>query len=276
MSATLTAPARPARRPAIDRDTAKRLMTTEYRRVVEQLRSLSPDEWAVDTCNTGWDVRALAAHMLGMVAMASSMREQLWQMRAARRRGGEFIDALTALQVEKYHGWSPQRIVAEYERLAPNAVRGRTRMPGLLRGRAMPMEQPVDPPHQYEPWTFAYLVDVILTRDPWLHRTDIAAATGRDVTLTADHDAVIVDDVAREWARRHGQPCVLTLTGPIGRRYVVGPGGAVESTDDRPGEPPYPAAPSDPPSYTLDAVQFCRILSGRGHGDGLLQTRVPF
>ena len=30
-----------------------------------------------------------------------------------------------------------------------------------------------------EPWTFGFLFDVILTRDPWLHRTDIAAATGR-------------------------------------------------------------------------------------------------
>ena len=29
-----------------------------------------------------------------------------------------------------------------------------------------------------EPWTLGYLIDVILTRDPWMHRMDIAAATG--------------------------------------------------------------------------------------------------
>lgn len=243
------------RRPALDRVTVKQLMATEYQRVVEQLQSLSAVEWQTATCNTGWDVRALAAHMLGMVAMAGSVPEQLRQMRAAKKRGGEFIDALTALQVEKYDGWSPEQIVAEYARLAPKAVKGRSRMPGLLRGRAMPDPQPINPPHEYERWTYAYLVDVILTRDPWLHRSDIAAATGRPMTLTVEHDGQIVDDVVREWAGRHGQPCHLTLTGPIGRDYVFG---------------------ADGPSYTLDAVEFCRILSGRGAGDGLLQTRAPF
>jgi uncharacterized protein (TIGR03083 family) len=249
--ATATAP----RRPAIDRATAKRLMATEYQRVVEQLVSLSPDEWRLPTCNSGWDVRALAAHLLGMVAMAASIPEQMRQMRTAKKRGGEFIDALTALQVEKYDGWSPQQIIAEYQRLAPKAVKGRCRMPGLLRGRTMPDDQPVNPPNQYERWTFGYLVEVILTRDPWLHRTDIAASTGRELTLTADHDGVLVDDVVQEWAQRHGMACTLTLTGPLARQYAFGSGG---------------------PSFSVDAVEFCRILSGRGTGDGLLQTRVPF
>ncbi len=270
MTASIAAAKPVARRPALDRSTAERLMTTEYQRGVEQLRSLSPDEWHAETCNPGWDVRALTAHMLGMVAMAASVREQVRQMRAAKKRGGEFIDALTALQVEKYDGWSPQQIVTEYERLAPKAVRGRGRMPGLLRGRTMPDEQPIDPPNQYEPWSFAYLVDVILTRDPWMHRTDIAVATGREACLTAEHDGVLVDDVAREWARRHGRPCTLTLTGPVGRRYAFGSDGTVESVDGSPDETP-PA-----PAYTLDAVEFCRILSGRGSGEGLLETRVPF
>ena len=269
MTTRTAQPAGTARIPAFDRATAQRLMSTEYQRVIEQLRSLSAQDWQAPTCNTGWDVRAVAAHMLGMTAMAASLREQARQMRTAKRRGGEFIDALTALQVEKYDGWPPQRIVAEFARLAPKAVKGRTRMPKLIRGRRMPDEQPVNPPHEYEPWTYAYLLDVILTRDPWMHRTDIAAATGRELTLTSDHDAVIIDDVAREWARRHGQACTLTLTGPLGRRYAFAPGGLVSATD---GEPDQPSGPT----YELDAVQFCRVLSGRHSGDGLLNTRVPF
>ena len=242
-------------RPAIDRATAKRLMTTEYQRVIDQLRSLSDDEWRAPTCNTGWDVRALAAHMLGMVAMAASVREQMRQMRAAKKRDGVFIDALTALQVKKYDGWSPQQLIDEFGRLAPKAVKGRTRMPGLLRGRPMPEKQPIEGPDIYETWTFAYLVDVILTRDPWLHRSDIALATGRPQTLTMDHDGVIVDDAVREWAARHGQSCTLSLTGPLQREYRFGDGG---------------------PSYSLDAIEFCRILSGRGTGEGLLAQPVPF
>jgi uncharacterized protein (TIGR03083 family) len=104
-----------------------------------------------------------------------------------------------------------------------------------------------------------YLVDVILTRDTWMHRSDIARAVGRDMTLTADHDGVIVADVAAEWAQRHGQPCTLTLTGPAGGSWTFGS----------------PAATA--PSYELDAVEFCRILSGRGTGEGLIATTpVPF
>lgn len=162
------------RKPAVDRDTAKRLMRTEYARVVDQLRTLTDADWPTPTCNTGWGVRAMVAHMLGMVAMAASVREQRRQMRAARSRGGELIDALTAVQVDTYDGWTPAQLTEEYERLAPKAVKGRSRMPGLLRGRKMPGEQPINPPDEYEPWTLAFLVDVILTRDPWMHRTDIA------------------------------------------------------------------------------------------------------
>jgi uncharacterized protein (TIGR03083 family) len=249
------APRTTPRRPAVDRVTAKRLMTTEYQRVVDQLASLNDDEWCAPTCNTAWDVRALAAHMLGMVAMSASVPEQLRQMRAARKRGGVFIDALTAFQVQKYDGWSPQQLVAEFARLAPKAVKGRMKMPRLLRGRPMPEKQAVEGPDIYEAWTFAFLVDVILTRDPWMHRSDIALATGRRLVLTQDHDGVLIEDVVREWADRHGQPCTLTLTGPIGQEFGFGSGG---------------------PSYTLDAVEFCRILSGRGAGDGLLAQPVPF
>ena len=254
-AATLERP----RRPAIDRDTAKRLMATEYDRVVELLRTLGPSDWTADTCNSGWDVRALVAHMTGMVAMAASVPEQMKQMRAAKKRGGLFIDALTAVQVEKYDGWTPEQLVAEYARLAPKAVKSRSRTPGLIRDRKMPEEQPVNGPDQpAEAWTFGYLLDVILTRDPWLHRSDITDVTSAELVLTKDHDAVLVADAAHEWAGRHGQPCSLILTGPAGGSWTWG-----DTTDDS-------------PTYELDAIEFCRILSGRGTGEGLLATPVPF
>lgn len=248
---------RATRTPAIDRETATRLMTTEYARVVDQLKTLADTDWSRPTCNPGWDVQALVAHMTGMVAMAASVPEQMRQMRAAKKRNanGDLVDALTAVQVEKYAGWRPEQLVAEYERLAPKAVKGRTRMPGLMRRRPMPVEQPVEPGRAYERWSFAYLVDVILTRDPWLHRSDITAATGAKLVLSPEHDGVLVADVVSEWAGRHRQPCSLTLTGPAGGSWTFGTGG---------------------PTYELDAIEFCRILSGRGDGEGLLTTRVPF
>ena len=92
-------------------------------------------------------MRALAAHMLGMTAMAASLREQLRQMRTAKRRGGEFIDALTAVQVEKYEGWTPERIVAEFQRLAPRPE-GPHADAGARARPADTAEQPVNPPYE--------------------------------------------------------------------------------------------------------------------------------
>jgi hypothetical protein len=106
-----------------------------------------------------------------------------------------------------------------------------------------------------EAWTIGYLVDTILTRDPWMHRMDIARATGRPPLLTAEHDGRIVEDVVEEWAERHGQPFRLRLGGPAGGAWSIG---------------------DDGPTIELDAVDFCRILSGRDSGNGLLTTEVPF
>ena len=100
-----------------------------------------------------------------------------------------------------------------------------------------------------------YLMDRIYTRDAWMHRIDIAFATRRTLDLTADHDGRLVADVVDEWANAHGRPYDLTSTGPAGGRWSSGAGGA---------------------TMTLDAVAFCRVLSGRAAGDGLLAQQVPF
>ena len=75
-----------------------------------------------------------------------------------------------------------------------------------------------------ETWTIGYLTDIILTRDPWMHRADIARATGAAHVLDAGHDGAIVADVVAEWAARHGQPFTLELAGPAGGSFSGGPG----------------------------------------------------
>ena len=244
------------RRRALAPDLAARLAATEYDRVVELLEKLTPEQWAAPTDCPGWDVRAMAGHMLGMTQLAASTPETIRQMMTAQRRakraGGATIDALTALQVEKNAGLDTAELVAMMRRLCPKAAKGRRRTPKLVRERRMPEEQVFG--DQREWWTFEYLLDVVLTRDPFMHRSDICRATGVTMTVTADHEGVIVDDLVREWAGRHGSPYSLELTGPAGGRW--GDGG---------GEP-----------IRMDAVEFCRVLSGRGHGDGLLAVECPF
>ena len=250
---TMTMQTSEPRAPVLPRDVAMRLAAAEYERFADLLRTLRPGDWTRPTECPGWDVRAMAAHALGMVEMAASLRENYRQLRLARRRGGVFIDALTGLQVDERQHMMPAEIIGRFVTRAPKAARGRRRTPGFIRRRVMPEPQQVG--GRDEAWTTGYLIDVILTRDPWMHRADIARATGAAHVLTAEHDGVLVADVAAEWAARHGQPYTLRLTGPAGGTWASGEGGPVIETD---------------------AVEFCRALSGRGHADGLLAIQVPF
>jgi hypothetical protein len=70
--------------------------------------------------------------------------------------------------------------------------------------------------------------------------------------------AVSWPDVVAEWARRHGRPFELELTGPAGGFYGL--------------------RFEDPSAVrlSLEAVEFCRTLAGRRPATGLLATVVPF
>jgi len=243
----------PPRLASLDHATAMRLAATEYARAADLLRSLSPDDWTKPTDCPGWDVRAMAGHMLGMAEMITSPEENARQIRTATERGGVLLDALTALQVEERAHMTRDEIVAAYETCGPLASAARAAVPDGVRTSPMPHPEHVNGAEEL--WTIGFLTDVILTRDPWMHRIDIARATGAELVHTPEHDGVLVDDVVHEWAGRHGQPCTLTLTGPAGGTWTFGSGG---------------------PSLEHDTVEFCRAISGRGPATGLLTTGVPF
>ncbi|HLG01573.1 MAG TPA: maleylpyruvate isomerase family mycothiol-dependent enzyme [Acidimicrobiia bacterium] len=240
----------------IARTDARELAATEHGRLTDLLRTLSPDDWSQATDCPLWDVRAMAGHSVGMMADFTSFRSLMRRMRAATKaskKGGKvFIDVMTAMQVADHAGLSTALLIARAEEVGPKAARWRNKAPALF--RRMPMKEEVG--GQTETWRMGYLLDTILTRDPWMHRVDISRATGRDLVLTPEHDGRIVADVVAEWARRHGQPFTLTLTGPAGGEFVGGDGSREH--------------------ITIDALEFCRTLSGRAAGEGLLSQQVPF
>ena len=249
-----TAPRRaPPRTSTLDRPALMRLAAAEYLNFAAMLVTLKPDDWTKATECPGWDVRTMASHVLGMAEMAASIRNGSRQMKLAKKRGGVFIDSLTALQIDEREDMTPAQVVDRFTKIGPRAARARRRTPGFIRQRRMPIPQLVG--DTMEDWTIGYLVDTILTRDTWMHRIDISRAVGTAPGLTPDHDGELVADVAHEWAGRHGKPCQLNLTGVAGGSFTFGTGG---------------------PTLDLDAIEFVRTLSGRGAGADLLAVPVPF
>ena len=240
--------------PPLEHEEAMRLAQTEYRRLIELVEALAPENFARPTDCTGWDVTALLSHVLGMLELNADPAEAARLSMAAGQRaaatGEMWIDALTALQVAEHAHLTPAQLAEAVRATVPQSLAARSQTTAEHRAMAFDPRLP-----DGEKWTHGYLIDVIHTRDPWMHRIDICRATGTELTLTPDHDGRIVAAVVAEWARRHGQPCTLLLEGPAGGSYTCGAGG---------------------PHIQLDAVQFCRILSGRETGDGLLNQQVPF
>jgi uncharacterized protein (TIGR03083 family) len=220
--------------------------------MVALLRSLSPEEWTRPTDCPAWDVRAMVGHVLGETEGFTGLRRMMTMMRAGAKAAGDgpFIDGLTAFQVAANAHLGTAELVARLEAAGPVQARWRGRRRLL---RHLPDKEPMRD-GTVETWRMGFIFDVILTRDTWMHRVDITRATGRPHELTAEHDGRIVADAVAEWARRHGRPFTLHLTGPAGGSYASGHG----------------------EELTLDAVEFCRILSGRAEGSGLLAQEVPF
>jgi uncharacterized protein (TIGR03083 family) len=240
--------------PPLEREEAMQRAETEIDRLLATVDDLSDTDWMRPTECVEWTVRDTLCHLLGMWELQADPEERARQIKAAaqaaQRSGKLRIDELTALQVSERAHLSPADLRQALHDAAPRGLAARANLPPEL--RATPYDPAIPGAGM---WTFGYLFDVIHTRDPWMHRIDICRATGRELALSADHDGRIIEDVVAEWARKHGQPFVAELTGPAGGRYISGTGGE---------------------SIHLDAIEFCRILSGRAPGTGLLATPIIF
>ena len=236
--------------PGHDREVAMALAIEELRRYADLLESLDEQGWMAPTVCEPWTVRDMAGHVLGNHESLASLRARMGDLIRARRHGGNLVDAVAATQIAARAGLSHADVVVALRRAAPASVAGRRRLPRLVRAVRVTVPMHVGT----ERWSLAYLDDTIYTRDAWMHRMDMCAAIGVDPELTVDHDAVIVADIVREWQLRHGQAVRLTLTGPAGGEF----------------------GPPDGEPMNLDAVEFCRLLSGRGRGEGLLAIEVGY
>jgi uncharacterized protein (TIGR03083 family) len=235
-------------------DEAMGLATAEYARLLAVVDGLRVEDWSRPTDCTDWDVKSMLGHILGALELQATPVERTRQLSAAAAVAAETgrlrLDAMTALQVSEHAALTPNQLRDALHEAAPRGLAARRATTQELR------DTPYDPQLPGESgWTFGYLYDVIHTRDPWIHRVDICRAIGGELELSSDHDGRIVADVVADWARRHAQPFTLTLSGRAGGVYQAG---------------------HDGDELELDAVEFCRILSGRAPASGLLATRITF
>lgn len=240
--------------PRITHDEAMQIAGVENAKFAALLSSFESDDWSEPTDCALWDVRALAAHVVGSAAGQASPREFVRQVRKGRpivaEIGAQFWwDGMNELQVRERTGLSTDELIAEWDSASTRALRARRRLPRLI-AKLPVLNLPAPVGRQ----PVSYLFDVGFTRDVWMHRVDLARAAAKELDVDPDHDGRIVADIVAEWAGTHGEPFTLTLSGPAGGAFRAGTGG--EHVD-------------------IDAIEFCRILAERGHGTGILRHPLP-
>jgi uncharacterized protein (TIGR03083 family) len=201
------------------------------------------------------DVHDLTAHLVGQYQGLAKPSIHLRRHHKAHRRYPDLsrLDADNRQQIDDLGSRSGPELVVMLAAVGPKAIRARRRVPGLMRRQRIGWMYPGEPLPDDR---LSYMLDVFGPRDVWMHRVDIARATGRPLALDS-HDGVIVaqviTDLHRTW---DGPPTLLELTGPAGGRWTLGHGA---------------------PTATIgaDTGDYLRTLSGRNDHPALQADGDP-
>jgi hypothetical protein len=232
------------------------LASGENQRLLSLLRALDVDHWPRPTDSAGWDVRAVVVHLVVAAEAQASSLEFLRQVRAGHALTGEigrrrWVDGMNeALPRARCHLQAAQ-LPPRWEAASTTALRARARMPALVRRLPLlPLGELLGTRIGWQP--LGYLFDVF-TRDvdaPGRHppgdRHPCPCDRGPRRTPHRRHGGRV--------ASRHDEPFTLHLSGPAGGRYT-GRGGATP--------------------ISIDAIEVCRVLSGRAPGRGDLRHALP-
>jgi len=238
----------------IDHDEAMQITASESRKFAELMESLSPTQWRAPTECTRWDVRAMAAHLVGSAASQASPREFFRQKRGGKpictELGSPFWwDGMNELQVRERAAATTEQLISEWTTVSAKALKSRTKIPRPIAGlKLLNLPEPVG----RQP--LSYLFDIGFTRDVWAHRIDIAHAIAVEPDHDAAHDGRILADIIAEWAATHREPFTLVFDGPAGGTFVQGTGGE---------------------EVRISVVDFVRTLAARATASGILRHTLP-
>jgi uncharacterized protein (TIGR03083 family) len=234
---------------------AAQAVDAEQRATLDLLSTLAADDWQRPTDCAGWRVRDLAAHLLGQYETLASQRLMMSMLVRAIRRYPALsrLDAINRVQIEDAAGLTTAELLERLAVAGTRAVRSLERAPAVLRPvPGLRLYGVKELPDQ----RLSYLWDVLVVRDPWMHRLDLCRATGRPFA-PSEQDAVAVEQVVRDLARAWQGPTVtLELTGHVEGQWIIGAG--------------EPAA-----TLSADALALCRLLSGRRSDEQWRATGDP-
>jgi uncharacterized protein (TIGR03083 family) len=232
-----------SRLPLPERDNATLTGQAEGRAVLALLRRLGDRDWQRPTDSGDWDVRTLISHLVGHCEDSLRLRTMLRRELAGKRRYPDksSVDAHNEVQVHDHRADSGPELVERFGLLWPRAVKARGRRPTALRRMTVSSGDTTIPR-----FNLGYLLDVLYDRELWMHRLDLAWATGQPFTIS-DHDRLIVEQVVRDLALAwRDVPLALDLTGTAGGMWTIGAGEPVACV-------------------RADAVTFMRTMAGRDH-----------
>ena len=231
----MTSLSRAADLPQTDANLAAKVARTQGLLLVEEARRLTPEQWGTITECPRWTVFDMVAHVTAATQNAANPLRWIRDgvVGKLQHPHDAFLDAANEVGIDHRRGHPVSGLLADLARWidVPKSPKILRRVPVPVSG--LPRYGDV-----------GYLVDVILARDTWLHRHDIARATNSTTTpdpTSAEVVAPVVRDLALAW---HGPGIVLTLTGAEGGTWLIG--------TDR-----------DAFTASLPAVEFLRHLSGR-------------
>lgn len=176
--------------PEIGRRVA-RALGVERRLLLDYVASLPEAEWKGETLCSEWDVRDVAAHMLGTDEDSLSMRTVLRVRRAAKRGREAFVRALAEgneAQQRRHAADTPAHLTAALERTGRKLERRLARMPAPMWRMTIPTSGTT--------MTMSEAMSGILL-NAWVHRRDIQVPRGVPRTDDREQLALLVP-----WALR--------------------------------------------------------------------------
>ncbi|MEV0007326.1 maleylpyruvate isomerase family mycothiol-dependent enzyme [Streptomyces sp. NPDC047973] len=224
---------------------ARLVNEAELRATLSTFRELPDADWQRPTPCTGWTVRDMLAHTVGQYEELPRPWVAVRRIRRAARSHPHLgrLDGHNEMQIEDRRAVPGRELIGALAHYAPQALIALRRVPAAARRRIRPSilypEAKALPDDSLD-----YLGNVLVARDTWMHRVDLADATGTAPVLDG-HDREIVEQVVLDLALTWTGPAVeIDLHGPPGGRHLLGIGD--------------PAA-----TLHADALDFARHLSGR-------------